>query len=57
MIIDLLNYIMAKGPFSAIIYHKAPLFFPFEPLSNDEAVMNYRQALGGVFSLEAQVKL
>ncbi|QGQ94775.1 phosphatidylserine/phosphatidylglycerophosphate/cardiolipin synthase family protein [Paenibacillus psychroresistens] len=56
MIIDLMNYIMAKGPLGMIMDHEEPLSLSITALSNDEAVMNYRQALGGVFSLEAEVQ-
>jgi hypothetical protein len=32
--------------------HEKPYFSSIEALSNDEAVMKYRQSLGGVFTLE-----
>lgn len=49
MILNVINYIMAKGPLSVTIHQEDPLCSTIEALSNDEAVMRYRQAIEGVF--------
>jgi hypothetical protein len=52
MIVKLMNYIISKAPLRAITDQQLPIFSKLEALSNDEAVLRYRQALGGVFTLE-----
>jgi cardiolipin synthase len=53
--INLMNYIMAKGPLHLISDHEDPLFSSIEALSNEESVLQYRQAFGGIFSSEEQI--